>query len=66
MVGSPSPDDPDLIAIINYESEAAMQEGMQVRMLDGIKDRMQADEDKFMDRSKLKVVVLREGNVGSG
>lgn len=65
-IGSPSPTDPDLFAVITYESEDAMRRSMSKRASDGIREQIQADEDKFMDRSKVQVVVLGPADVGRG
>ncbi|KAJ9604236.1 hypothetical protein H2200_011070 [Cladophialophora chaetospira] len=64
MVGAASSEDPDLIAVMTFESEEAMKRSMQARRADGTREIIEADEDKFMDRSKVKVVVLGEGDVG--
>jgi uncharacterized protein (TIGR02118 family) len=63
LVGSPVPTDPDLIAVITFESEEAMQQSMRKRRADGVREFIEADEDKFMDRSKVKVVNVGEANV---
>lgn len=62
-IGGSSPEDPDLIAIIEFENEAAMQQSMQARLADGTREKIQADEDKFMIRSKAKVMVLGNGGI---
>jgi hypothetical protein len=63
LVGTPVPDDPDLIAVITFESEDAMQKSMTKRRSDGIREIIEADEEKFMDRSKVKVVSVGEADV---
>jgi uncharacterized protein (TIGR02118 family) len=63
-VGSPSSEDADLIAVITFESLEAMQESMSARRADGVREIIEADEAKFMDRSKVKVVVVGEKDVG--
>lgn len=64
LIGSPSPTDADLIAVITYENKEAMQQSMRARRADGVRELIEADEDKFMDRSKVQVVVLGEADVG--
>jgi hypothetical protein len=63
LVGSPVPTDPDLIAVITYESEGAMQKSMLKRRSDELREIIEADEDKFMDRSKMKIVNVGEADV---
>ena len=41
-----------------------MQESMRARQADGTREIIEADEDKFMDRSKVQVIVLGEDDVG--
>jgi hypothetical protein len=64
LIGSPLPTDPDLIAVITFESENAMQKSMRARRMHGVKEIIEADEDKFMDRAKVKVVNVNEADVG--
>lgn len=64
VVGSSTSEDPDLIAVIEYEDESAMQQSMQARNADGTREKIQADEDKFMDRSRVKVIVLGTDSIG--
>lgn len=64
VVGSPEPADPDVIAVITFESEDAMQESMRKRRADGVRELIEADEDKFMNRSKVKVVNVGEADIG--
>lgn len=64
VVGNPSATDPDLIAVITYENMEAMQRSMKARQSDANKYLIEADEAKFMDRSKVQVVVLGESDVG--
>ena len=63
-VGSPSPGDADLIAVITYENQEAMQASMAARRADGVREVIEADEAKFMDRSKVKVIVVGEADIG--
>ena len=63
-VGAPSATDPDLIAVITYESQEAMQRSMQARQSDANKELIEADEAKFMDRSMVQVVILGQGDIG--
>lgn len=63
-MGSVSTEDPDLIAVIEYESQDAMQESMRLRSADGIREVIQADEDRFMDRGRVKVIVLGADGIG--
>ena len=63
-VGSPSSEDADLIAVITFESQEAMRESMSARGADGVREIIEADEAKFMDRSKVKVIVVGEGEIG--
>ena len=63
-IGSPASTDPDLIAVITYEDSETMQESMRARQADGTREIIEADEDKFMDRSKVQVIVLGEDDVG--
>lgn len=65
VVGSPSSEDPDLVAVITYEDDTAMQESMRARNADGIREQIQADEAKFMDRSKVKVVRMGKDDIGT-
>ncbi len=63
-VGSPSSEDADLIAVITFDSHEALQESMIARDADEMRELIEADEAKFMDRSKVKVVYVGEGDVG--
>ncbi|KIW95559.1 uncharacterized protein Z519_04144 [Cladophialophora bantiana CBS 173.52] len=58
VIGSPSPTDVDLIAVITFESEEAMQQSLQARQADGTREIIEADESKFLDRSKVQFVAL--------
>lgn len=62
-VGSASSEDPDLVAVITYESQEAVQQSMKLRRSDGIREQIEGDEEKFMDRSKVKLIVLGQGDV---
>lgn len=64
VLGSSSAEDPDLIAVIEYESEEALRLSMQMRFSDGIREVIQADEDRFMERGRTKVIVLGSEGVG--
>lgn len=64
LIGSPSATDADLIAVITFENKEMMEQSMRVRNADGVRELIHADEDKFMDRSKVQVVVLGEADVG--
>ena len=64
-VGAPAPTDADLVAVITYQSEEAMQSSMRARLADGTREQIQADEDRFMDRSKVRLIVLGKDDVGS-
>jgi hypothetical protein len=64
VVGSSAPTDPDLIAVITFESDDAMQRSMRARRADGVREIIEADEDAFMERSKVKVVLVGEADVG--
>lgn len=64
MIGKPASTDADLIAVIQYESEDAMQQSMRVRQSEGVSENIEADEDKFMDRSKLQLIVLGKNDIG--
>lgn len=57
-IGTVSGDDPDMLAVVTYESKEAMQKSMHLRMSDGIRQQIQADEDKFMLRERIKLVLL--------
>ena len=63
-VGVPTPDDADLIAVITFESTEAMQRSMKARWADGTRDKIEEDEGKFMDRGRVKLVVLGDEDVG--
>lgn len=64
MIGKPASTDADLIAVIQYESEDAMQRSMRVRQMEGVREKIEADEDNFMDRSKLQLIVLGKDDIG--
>lgn len=64
VMGSVSTDDPDLIAVIEYESQDAMKESMRLRSADGVREVIQADEDRFMVRERVKVIVLGADGIG--
>ena len=64
VMGAPSDTSPDLVAVITYESEEDMQHTMRARMADGTREKIEADEDKFLDRSKLQLVVLGKDDIG--
>lgn len=64
MLGSPTPDEADLIAVITYDSQEHLQESMNRRTADGTRQVIEADEDNFMDRSKVRVVVLGPNDIG--
>lgn len=64
-IGSPSADDADLIAIITFESQEAMKESVAARRADGVRETIEADEAKFMDRSKVKVIVVGDDDIGT-
>ncbi len=63
MVGSASFEDADLIAVLTFESAEAMAQSMAARRADGTRERIEADEDRFMDRGRVKVVVMGKGDV---
>ena len=64
MVGSHSTEDADLIAVLTFESAEAMAQSMAARRADGTREKIEEDEDRFMDRGRVKVLVLGEGDVG--
>jgi uncharacterized protein (TIGR02118 family) len=63
-LGTPSGTDPDLVAVLTFENPDAMRQSMQARQADGTRETIEADEDRFMDRAKLKLIVMGEGDVG--
>lgn len=65
-LGTVSEEDPDLVAVIEYESEERMRESMKVRMGQGVREKIQEDEDRFMVRERVKLIVLGEGAVSRG
>ena len=64
MVGSATNSDADLIAVITFESPEAMQASMTARQADGVREVIETDEEKFMDRSRVRLVVLGGEDVG--
>lgn len=64
VVGSPEDADADMIAIITYADEEHMKQSMAMRYSDGIRQLIQADEAKFMDVSKVKVIKMGGGDMG--
>lgn len=65
MVGTASSEDADVIAVMTFESQEVMQLSMQARRADGTREIIEADEERFMDRARVKVVVLGERDVGT-
>lgn len=57
-MGTVSEDDPDMVAVITYGSREAMQRSMKVRNSDGVREKIQEDEARFMVRERVKLVVL--------
>lgn len=64
VIGSPSSEDADLIAVITYDSEQVMEKSMRARGTNGIRELLEADEDRFMDKSRIKVVMVGQNGVG--
>lgn len=64
MIGSPSSEDADFIAVITYKSKDVMKRSMHARRADGVRELLEADEDRFMDRSRIKVVMVGQDDVG--
>jgi hypothetical protein len=52
--------DADVVAVMTFENQEKLKESMNFRYQDGVREKIQADEDKFMDRSRVKVVIVGE------
>lgn len=63
LVGTPGESDPDCITVLQFESQESMGRSLQATQDPDIAPKMQADEEKFMDRSRTKIVAVGDAMV---